>query len=420
VRPSSLLIKQAGRWVISVEVWVVAALAAACALSDRLLLPAVLLAALFWPLRWLAYGRLTIRTPLDWPAAVLALLVPITLLATPLPDITLPQVYRLMIGLALSYAIANHAWGSGGLKMALAGLVGLGVALSLAALMSVDWFEDKFGIIPIQILKDLPHLLGEQVQPNVMAGTLALLALFGPAWLFFGARKFKWWACILLFLATACIFTVLALTKSRGGWLGLAAGLAVLVVLRWPRWGSVVVVVLCLAGGIFVAFQPRLVDELFYGTGGGLNLSSLQGREEIWGRAVLQIKEFPLTGFGMGTFPEVSRTLYPFFLQVAGDVPHAHNLFLQIAVDLGIPGLAIWLIMALVVVRCAWQVYRAGLRQAGWLAGLGAGLMAAQVTLATHGLVDAVTWDTRPALVVWGLWGLALAGWGFISREAKN
>jgi putative inorganic carbon (HCO3(-)) transporter len=119
----------------------------------------------------------------------------------------------------------------------------------------------------------------------------------------------------------------------------------------------------------------------------------------------------------MGTFPEVTRALYPNILLTVGDVPHAHNLFLQIAVDLGLPGLVAWLVMAFGILRCAWHVYRAGLRQAGWLASLGAGLIAAQTALTIHGLVDAVTWGTRPAVVVWGIWGLALAGWVYIGRE---
>jgi hypothetical protein len=40
---------------------------------------------------------------------------------------------------------------------------------------------------------------------------------------------------------------------------------------------------------------------------------------------------------------------------------------------------------------------------------LGAGLLASQAALVVHGLTDAVTWGTRPAVVVWVMWGLAMA-----------
>ena len=56
--------------------------------------------------------------------------------------------------------------------------------------------------------------------------------------------------------------------------------------------------------------------------------------------------------------------LYPFFLAAPDTIRHAHNLFLQIAVDLGLPGLVAWLAIWLAVTASAWGVYRSG-RQAG-------------------------------------------------------
>jgi len=35
--------------------------------SDRLLIPALVVTVLFWPIRWLAYRRLSVRTAGDWP-----------------------------------------------------------------------------------------------------------------------------------------------------------------------------------------------------------------------------------------------------------------------------------------------------------------------------------------------------------------
>jgi len=272
----------------------------------------------------------------------------------------------------------------------------------------------------VGILKDLPRLIGEQVHPNVMAGTLILLVMFGVAWLLFGGRQINWWGRILLILASGFTLIVLVFTQSRGAWIGLAAGLAALIIFRWPRWGTVAVVAIGLAGGLFAASHPGLVQEFINGNGGDVNVTSLHDRVVIWARAIIQIKDFPLTGLGMGTFPYVSRVLYPIFFLTMGDVPHAHNLFLQIAIDLGLPGLAAWLTMAIIVVRCAWQIYRAGLRQMDWLAGMGAGLLAALVALAIHGIVDAATWGSRPAVVVWGLWGLAIAGWLMVRRDSSG
>ena len=68
-------------------------------------------------------------------------------------------------------------------------------------------------------------------------------------------------------------------------------------------------------------------------------LGSLEGRIEVWSRAISMIQDFLFTGIGRGSFGPLADTLYPFFLAAPGTGPHAHNLFLQVAVDLGILGL---------------------------------------------------------------------------------
>ena len=87
-------------------------------------------------------------------------------------------------------------------------------------------------------------------------------------------------------------------------------------------------------------------------------ISGWDGRREIWSRAIYMIQDFPFTGIGMGSFGEVADALYPFFSYSPGAILHAHNLFLQIAVDLGIPGLIAWLAILLVVIVLSWKLYR--------------------------------------------------------------
>ena len=76
---------------------------------ERLLPVALVVATFFWLVRWLAYGRPTVRTPGDWPIGLLAIMVPVTLWATAQPEITRAEVLRLLTGLALYYAVANWA-----------------------------------------------------------------------------------------------------------------------------------------------------------------------------------------------------------------------------------------------------------------------------------------------------------------------
>jgi putative inorganic carbon (HCO3(-)) transporter len=152
-------------------------------------------------------------------------------------------------------------------------------------------------------------------------------------------------------------------------------------------------------------------------------LGSLNGRMEVWSRAIYMIQDFPFTGIGMGTFTPVADALYPFFLAEPGSISHAHNLFLQVGVDLGIPGLLAWLAIWMLVLVTAWQVYQHGRAiHDGWVMGLGAALCCSQLALVTHGLLDAVTWGmVKPAPIVWALWGLTMAsGRVCISRVIKT
>jgi putative inorganic carbon (HCO3(-)) transporter len=157
-----------------------------------------------------------------------------------------------------------------------------------------------------------------------------------------------------------------------------------------------------------LGYKPML--ETLTTTG---SVSTLEGRQEIWSRAIFMIQDFAFTGIGMGTFGDVADAMYPFFLASPGSTPHAHNLFLQIAVDLGIPGLVAWLAIWMVMIAMAYQVYRHGREsQNGWASGLGAGLLCSQLALVSHGMLDAVTWGmVKPAPLVWALWGVTVASW---------
>jgi len=73
------------------------------------------------------------------------------------------------------------------------------------------------------------------------------------------------------------------------------------------------------------------------------SMNTLSGRVEIWARAIYAMQDFAFTGMGMNTFRTIVNVLYP-LQTISADVPvrdigHAHNLFLQVGLDLGIPGL---------------------------------------------------------------------------------
>jgi putative inorganic carbon (HCO3(-)) transporter len=243
-----------------------------------------------------------------------------------------------------------------------------------------------------------------------MAGNLVILFPVTLGLLLFAWKELRGWNRLLLTIVAGTVCGILILTQSRGALIALGVILILLIALRW-KWGWIIMPISFAAVGGMIALWGA--DKFLEVLSSGVSLQGLQGRLEVWSRAIYMIQDFPFTGVGLGLFGDVADTLYPFFLNAPGSVPHAHNLFLQIAVDVGIPGLIAWLSILFIMLTLSWQLHRFGrLRGDNWTAGLGAGLLCSQLALIVHGLLDAVTWGTvRPTPILWAVWGLICAAW---------
>ena len=396
----------------SIEIWVVSAGVLLSILYPRALLGAVGIGIFFWFVRWLANGHFTVQTPVDEGILLLLLMIPVTLWATALPAKTYPQVYRLLTGVLLFYAIVNWTHTYYRLQWIVAGAILASFFLALFATISVEWVQEKLLFIPASLYDRFNLLVKDTVHRNVMAGNLIILFPISLGLLLFVWKELRGWNRLLLTLVTCTIFGILILTQSRGALVALGVVLILLIALRW-KWGWIVIPISLSAVVGVIALWGK--DKFLALLSSGVSLGGLEGRLEVWLRAIYMIQDFPFTGVGLGLFGDVADNLYPFFLSAPGSVPHAHNLFLQIAVDVGIPGLIAWLAILFIMLTLAWQLHRYGhLGGDPWTAGLGAGLLCSQMALITHGLLDAVTWGAvRPAPTLWAVWGLICAAWTY-------
>ena len=380
------------------------------------LLPAaVITAAFFWPLRWLAYGHWSVRTPGDFAILLLLLTSAISWWITPLPQITQPQVYRLLSGIALYYTIVNSCASHQRLRLLIWVFSLGGLALALLAPFSVDWPLGKLPFIPATIYQRFSVLVADSVHPNVIAGILAILLPVTLAWVLFDWRDLKAYEWLIGIISVASMGGVLLLSLSRGAWMATGLAVLTLVMLRWRRGWVVIALTLVAAVLVISWFGSERALEILVAS---KTVGGFSGRLEVWSRAVDMILDFPFTGIGIGLFQPLADRLYPFLIFEPGKVFHAHNLFLQVAVDLGIPGLLAWLWILAVVILNAARAYRTGRTQKDLLiTALGAGLLCSQVALIVHGLTDAVTWGmVRPAPVVWALWGTAIVAALYLNK----
>ena len=392
----------------------------------------LLVVPLLWILRKVAYGRLLIATPLDISILVLLFSVLISIFAANSLERGAPRIASLIYSIAVYYAavaFAGRSW-----RRLVAGsimLIGCGLFVVAVGIVGTDW-----GFGPLSPAKLLGSSLFEALfptapegfNPNQVAGTLLwtvpllLVAAVTSLWmgdrLMPGAgRRDRRIVAFLAFLAFLLMAGTLLLTRSRSALLALLYALLFIALVArrysWPvvaggmlALSLVVAVALLLFGGVAgQSFPGDLVSGDSNATDQAAPLADLQGRIEIWTRALYGIEDFPISGMGIGAFRRLAPVIYPFFLIPPDlDIGHAHNLFLQVALDLGLVGLigyvAVW-------IGCGSMLWRSW-RSAGDLRQrvLVLGFAGALVGFFVYGLSDAITIGAKPAFIFWLLLGL--------------
>jgi O-antigen ligase len=127
----------------------------------------------------------------------------------------------------------------------------------------------------------------------------------------------------------------------------------------------------------------------------------------LWAAALMAINDFAFTGVGFAAFQEVALLLYPLTIPPTYYFGHAHNFWLQGAVDFGIPGLvAILAIYMAVVVQWVvlWKDVRSPLER-----GVAVGFMGSLIAQSIFSLTDAIAMGSTPNLLFWYLFALILA-----------
>lgn len=197
---------------------------------------------------------------------------------------------------------------------------------------------------------------------------------------------------------------VLSATLSRTALI--AAAVTMLVWgLRWRRgrrWVilSVVVAAACVT---LAGYRWRATAPVDFAHGMATARHTIDVRLGVWGKAVEHIRASPWIGDGINQFHDVSPVTTGYFGMT--HVAHAHNIFLQNALDIGLPGLVGYVILFGALLLMADRIAREG-GVAGRVAG-GAGL--SLVAVHAFGLADAIALGAKVGLFQWLCGGLILA-----------
>jgi len=185
----------------------------------------------------------------------------------------------------------------------------------------------------------------------------------------------------------------LALTFVRGAWVGLAFGVAVLA-------GTVRRQALLFAGVLLLAALVLAVPGVFHRvlTIADVTDPSVRERLAMWSAGLTLVREHPVAGVGPGQVKRLYGQYAPSFA-VRRHTSHLHDTPLQIAVERGLVGLALWLwIFAAFFVRTA-RIWRELPTGAVADRALVAGCMAAVAAFLVAGLFEYNFGDTEVLLV---------------------
>ncbi len=289
------------------------------------------------------------------------------------------------------------------------------------------------GLVAAQINGDLFSRIGpfvqqyrsdfrvsEPVHANVLGGILAVLLTLGSGGLHWIWLR-RWYAGYLTMLPFVVGIVLLLLTTSRGAWLGTVSGLLVGWYLWWRtkagrqspvRWATDVLVILILTS-LALGLMTALFVPSFAGVLGRLSIGdTMLSRSAVWRDTLPLVRDYRFTGSGLtGTAELYSAYVYLLHVDL---LTHAHNLYLQIALEQGLMGLIGFLAMWLGTVVGMIGVLRFGDR---YRRALAAGVLASLVTLGVHGLVDAGSYVSKAAPVLFIPFGI---GWAVIAATRRQ
>jgi hypothetical protein len=258
------------------------------------------------------------------------------------------------------------------------------------------WSPPEFGFFPNR----------NHTAALLVTGSVLALGIIREAWS--GRRP------VVFLLAVGslglCVYSLLFYSISRGGVIFLVIGVILWLVAlgRTHRSLPLLVSSLAIAGTLVWIFlisegqaRNRILEFLAMEEGVKPELFAGDLRSKIFLDTLHIIRDYPLTGTGLGTFGYV----FPFYMEASIDeaMPiHPESDWLMLAAELGIPALLLVLALLAFLIRDIFRLRETGSWPLRW------GVVAAALAAMLHGFVDVPLHR-----IELGWWVLVLAGLAF-------
>lgn len=189
------------------------------------------------------------------------------------------------------------------------------------------------------LFEDIKARVGSTFEnPNVLGEYLVLIIPVAIAMLW-GQKG--WFSKLVTLGLAAVMLACLVYTYSRGAYIGLMLAFAMFAVLRDRRF-----VVLGVIGLLLLPFvlPPSVINR--FASIGNLSDTSSSYRISVWLGSLKVVQDYWPSGIGLGLEP--FKLIYPKYSLNAAYAHHSHNIYIQLLIETGIAGFAMFFAMAAV------------------------------------------------------------------------
>ncbi len=231
--------------------------------------------------------------------------------------------------------------------------------------------------------------------PNMLVTYLILTAPF--IWVYFKRKGMSVSGKIIAVIGVAASLACTVLTWSRGGWLGMIAAMIIFALINYKYVFKYFII-----AGISSPFWVRVLPDNIisrFASIGNLADSSTYYRLFTWKGTFKMLGEYFFGGIGVGE--SAFAQIYPLYSYVGTEVTmHSHNLYLELAVELGIMGLLVFAIIMFMILQRGLGCIKHNLSDAVTVTSVSAALSGFVAAL-VHGMFDHVWYNYRVFFVFW-------------------
>ena len=324
------------------------------------------------------------KTPLEAPLLILLILAAGSLAGSIYRFATIWALLRLFLYVAAFYLSLDIVTSKERLQRLLLVVIAMGTVIAFLGFIQVAMGTVPF-LSPSPGTGSERELVSTFVNHNHLAGYLAMVLMLGLGMILYRppVNSLVLGGCLLL------IMMALYLSRSRGGWISafIAMGFMAVAVMAQRGVGKfktmlVVLAVIFVTGFSFLGSNAMI--ERFDTLRNPNEPSLMEGRVPAWRACSGLIKEHPLLGTGLGTFPWSFGAVRPPGL--SHRYREAHNDYVQIVTEVGLPVL-IPLVWGLILVfRTGFTTLRT--RKSRFKSGVTLGALGGMVAILVHSVGD--------------------------------